>query len=176
MPADMKESIAKAVRKLLTEKNVKKLTVKDIVEECQITRQTFYYHFEDIPDLFRWLLERGTERMLQEAKAQGSAEQELRYFFLVALNTAPYVKRGMQTNYRSELEHLLIEYALHFFEQIIEAEHLYQNYTYSEVRLILRYHSWAIIGILREWTEEDTKNLDRIVHQIYLLISGKVVP
>ena len=82
----------------------------------------------------------------------------------------------MQTNYRSELEHLLIEYALHFFEQIIEAEHLYQNYTYSEVRLILRYHSWAIIGILREWTEEDTKNLDRIVHQIYLLISGKVVP
>ena len=34
------------------EKNKKKLTVKDIVDECQITRQAFYYHFEDIPELF----------------------------------------------------------------------------------------------------------------------------
>ena len=43
---DMKEVIASAARKLILEKKVKKLTVKDIVEECQITRQAFYYHFE----------------------------------------------------------------------------------------------------------------------------------
>ena len=48
---DMKEIIAEAARKLILEKKVKKLTVKDIVEECQITRQAFYYHFEGIPDL-----------------------------------------------------------------------------------------------------------------------------
>ena len=49
MPLDMKDNIAEAARRLLMENNVKKLTVKDIVEECQITRQTFYYHFRDIP-------------------------------------------------------------------------------------------------------------------------------
>lgn len=47
---DMKEVIASAARKLILEKKVKKLTVKDIVEECQITRQAFYYHFEGIPE------------------------------------------------------------------------------------------------------------------------------
>ena len=41
----MKEIIAEAARKLILEKKVKKLTVKDTVEECQITRQAFYYHF-----------------------------------------------------------------------------------------------------------------------------------
>ena len=50
---DMKEIIAEAARKLILEKKVKKLTVKDIVEECQITRQAFYYHFEGIPDLIQ---------------------------------------------------------------------------------------------------------------------------
>lgn len=44
----MKEAIAEAARILLLEKKVRKLTVKDIVEECHITRQTFYYHFEGI--------------------------------------------------------------------------------------------------------------------------------
>ena len=47
----MKKTIAEAASNLLFEKKVKKLTVKDIVEECHITRQAFYYHFEDIPDL-----------------------------------------------------------------------------------------------------------------------------
>ena len=45
MPVDMKETIAEAARTLLMEKRKKKLTVKDIVDECSITRQAFYYHF-----------------------------------------------------------------------------------------------------------------------------------
>lgn len=45
--------MAEAVKRLLMQKKVKKLTVKDIVDECSITRQTFYYHFEDIPDLLK---------------------------------------------------------------------------------------------------------------------------
>lgn len=44
MPADMKDTIAQAAKSLLMEKGVRKLTVKDIVEECSITRQAFYYH------------------------------------------------------------------------------------------------------------------------------------
>lgn len=69
MAADMKQTIAQAAKTLLMEKNVKRLTVKDIVEECQITRQAFYYHFEDIPDLFRWMLKRDTERTMLEAQS-----------------------------------------------------------------------------------------------------------
>ena len=53
MPADMKARIAAAAARLVFEKNVRKLTVTDIVAECQITRPTFYYHFEDIPALLR---------------------------------------------------------------------------------------------------------------------------
>ena len=66
MSVDMKETIARAVKVLVVDKKVKKLTVKDIVEECNITRQTFYYHFEDIPDLLRWSLNKKSEEIFQE--------------------------------------------------------------------------------------------------------------
>lgn len=46
MAVDTKELIAEAVKRLLMQKKVKKLTVKDIVDECSITRQTFYYHLK----------------------------------------------------------------------------------------------------------------------------------
>ena len=64
MAPDMKKTIAEAARKLLIDKNVKKLTVKDIVAECQITRQTFYYHFEDIPALIQWVIKQSIPQLL----------------------------------------------------------------------------------------------------------------
>lgn len=48
MEKDMKKQIAEASRELLFEDQVKKLTVKAIVDKCKITRQAFYYHFEDM--------------------------------------------------------------------------------------------------------------------------------
>lgn len=64
MQVNAKDSIAQAAKSLVMKKGVKRLTVKDIVEECHITRQAFYYHFEDIPALFRWILERDSEQTL----------------------------------------------------------------------------------------------------------------
>lgn len=120
MPIDMKDRIADAARRLITDKNVKKLTVKDIVNECHITRQAFYYHFESIPDLFRWTLEREMQKILQEMRAQETPEKGMRYFFLVVLNAAPYIKKGMQSNYREEFTQLMIQYVYRFFEQRID--------------------------------------------------------
>lgn len=176
MPQDTKEMIAEATRRLLVEKRVKKLTVKDIVEECRITRQTFYYHFEDIPDLFRWVLERDGEKMLQEAFSHGNAEQGLRYFFQMAVSAAPSLKRGVLSSYQEELQRMLMEYCYRFFERIVEQEGLYPGCSRAEIRLFARYHSHALLGFLQDWTEEDTKNLDSIVHTLYGLISGAASP
>lgn len=174
--ANMKETIARAAKTILLERNVKKLTVKDIVEECQITRQAFYYHFEDIPALFRWILERDTQRTLLEARALGNGEARLRCLFIMAINALPYMKKGMESNYREELELLLAQYLQRLFEQVCDAEGLYQTCTRFEVKLILRYHSQAILGLLRNWTEEDTKNLDQIVHIAYRLMTEGISP
>ena len=111
MATDMKESIAKAAKALLMEKGASKLTVKDIVEKCQITRQAFYCHFEDIPALVRWILAQDTEQAMLEAKALGGGERWLRYLFVMAINTLPY-------NYRDELEQILTQHIQRLFEQV----------------------------------------------------------
>lgn len=146
MATDMKESIAKAAKALLMEKGASKLTVKDIVEKCQITRQAFYYHFEDIPALVRWILAQDTEQAMLEAKALGGGERWLRYLFVMAINTLPYMKKGMKSNYRDELEQILTQHIQRLFEQVCDEKNLYQNCTRFEAKLILRYHSQAIWG------------------------------
>lgn len=43
-----------------------KITVTDLVEKCGISRQTFYYHFEDVDKLVSWLFKRQTETVCND--------------------------------------------------------------------------------------------------------------
>ena len=44
-----KRAIRASFLKLLNERPLNKITVKDIVEDCGINRNSFYYHYPDIP-------------------------------------------------------------------------------------------------------------------------------
>ena len=51
MPNFTKNAIKAAFKTLLGQRPINKISVKDIVEECGINRNSFYYHFQDVPTL-----------------------------------------------------------------------------------------------------------------------------
>lgn len=57
---------------LLEEKAYNKITVQNIVERCQINRNTFYYHFKDIPDLAEYSIETWADQMFKNNFEFGS--------------------------------------------------------------------------------------------------------
>lgn len=175
MAEDIREVIVEAARTLLMDKKKRKLTVKDIVEECGITRQAFYYYFEDIPDMIRWSLEQSVEWLVVQGLAQGNMESCIRYFLVVASSAKPLMQRSYESNYGVETEKLVEEACSNLFERIVEECHLYDDCTLPERKFLLRYHSQAIMGILKGWNKEDTANLDFIVHQVQQILTGKNV-
>ena len=93
------------------------------MEECQITRQAFYYHFEGIPDMIQWSIKRGTRRLLEACKEQGGAEAALKYLFVFAINAIPQDAKGNEKdNYGKELEQTLMQGTYELFESIVEEE------------------------------------------------------
>ena len=55
MSASAKEALQAAFLRLLEERPLREITVKDIVQACGVNRNTFYYHFKDIPALLEEL-------------------------------------------------------------------------------------------------------------------------
>ena len=144
MAEDMRETIANAAKTLLFDKKVRKLTVKDIVEECHITRQTFYYHFEDIPDLMAWSLRRNFDRVIAQCQAQKNGEEALRYLLSAAANARPMLKKGMQSNYGEELERQLEGLLMDFLSRVAASRGLYARVSAREAELLLRYHCGGV--------------------------------
>ena len=52
-----KKSLATSLKDAMRQKNFSKITVSEIIAICGVNRKTFYYHFEDIYALLKWMLE-----------------------------------------------------------------------------------------------------------------------
>ena len=48
MCCNTKLKIARALRELMCQRPLSKITVQDLMESAQMKRQSFYYHFQDI--------------------------------------------------------------------------------------------------------------------------------
>ena len=52
-----KKALAASLKKFMKQKPLSKITVSQLISDCNVNRKTFYYHFEDIYDLLKWTLE-----------------------------------------------------------------------------------------------------------------------
>ena len=58
-----KHALAGALLELLNTTTLDNITVKDIVERAQVSRQTFYYHFGDVYQLLDWAFQRAIREL-----------------------------------------------------------------------------------------------------------------
>lgn len=52
-----KQTLGLALKELMVQKPLDKITIHELTERCGMRRQNFYYHFEDVYDLLRWVLQ-----------------------------------------------------------------------------------------------------------------------
>ena len=52
-----KKLLADTLKKIMRSKPFSKITVSEIIQECGVNRKTFYYHFQDIYDLLKWVFD-----------------------------------------------------------------------------------------------------------------------
>lgn len=52
-----KKTMADSLKKFMRVKPLSKISVSEIIADCGMNRKTFYYHFEDIYALLKWILE-----------------------------------------------------------------------------------------------------------------------
>ena len=74
-----KHEIIVAFWQLLEKKPYNKITVQDIVDHCHVNRNTFYYHFQDIPSLTEWSVETWSDEVIKNQVVFESLEHCILY-------------------------------------------------------------------------------------------------
>ena len=72
-----KQKLSDALKKTMTTKPLSKITVTELCLECHINRKTFYYHFVDIYDLLKWMLEQEAIVVVEQFDLIADTEETL---------------------------------------------------------------------------------------------------
>ena len=108
MPMDTKQYIADHLNALLKRMQLEDITVKALVEDCQISRQTFYYHFQDIMEVIEWSMEQAARAMLEQSLRADTPEEALGILISSTLNNRELILRLMDSQKREQIEALFV--------------------------------------------------------------------
>ena len=148
-----KREICAALKALMAQKPLNKITVAEIMQSCGMARQHFYYHFEDLYDAVRWMFNQEAVALLREHDGvmlwqDGLLQlfqylQENRAVCLCALHSISreHLKRFVQTDV-----HVIIQGTI---QRI--AEELNYQVSEEEVDLLTKFYVGALASIMEEW-------------------------
>ena len=174
MAADMKELIAQATNTLLVEKHVKKLTVKDIVEQCHITRQAFYYHFQDILEVIEWSLDQAFSHLLEQSLAADDPEAVLRGFLETSEESAELLQKLLHSQKREQVERLLVRSVRTYLKEVIERRGPVPGLSYEDMDTALSFCTYGVVGLLLESCEKKSADRARRARQMHHLLAGRI--
>lgn len=69
-----KQAIKQTFLELLREKSLSEITVREVTETCGINRNTFYYHFRDIPAVVEEIMTEQTNELIVKHPTLSSVE------------------------------------------------------------------------------------------------------
>ena len=81
-PSETKILMAEALKRLIKDRPFSKITVQDIVTECNINRNTFYYHFESNIDLLYFTYQMEVEKVVVAYKKANATVPQAMDFVL----------------------------------------------------------------------------------------------
>ena len=158
---------------LLEEKAYSKITVNDIVSRCDVNRNTFYYHFQDIPSLMINSIEKWADGIIKEYAISEKSVNCLSYMAQECTKR----KKAMLHLFRSvEKEKLLSnmnEIAYHIICTYANEMKEKRNISEQDKETLIQCYKCFFVGSLLEWLERDaTFDLGKFYEDAYRMLSN----
>ena len=172
-----RKAIMKCTLELAEKKSLKKITVKDIADECGITRSTFYYHFSDIYDVLDGVVQAKIDEFNEEYN--GEMDKVLMKFIEYSIIHRKVWANLFDARGREWLEKY-VKTRIHYLA-LLQIRKMSEGYILSikDVEIICSFYEEAIFGFLIRWIikEEKAKTVDEIkdtVERIEKLFEGQL--
>ncbi len=170
-----KLALANSLKKLLEVKTLDKIKVKDIVEDCKVNRQTFYYHFHDIYDLLGWFFIEEAEKIIGNKRTYTTWQQGFLEVFKYVNNDKRLIINAYNSIGREHLENYLYSIVYELVKNIVEEKSVGINVSEEDKRFIADFYKYAFVGLSLEWIRTGMKDEPEIIiEKLGKLIKGDI--
>lgn len=148
-----KREICAALKNLMAQKPLNKITVAEIMSACGMARQHFYYHFEDVYDAVRWMFDEEALVLLREHEGVMLWQDGLLQLFQYLQENKAVCLCALRSIGREHLKHFFqtdIHTIIQSTIRSIAAERHYQAGE-QELNMLTQFYVGALANIVEDW-------------------------
>lgn len=152
-----KKALAASLKNLLLQKPLNKITINDIVGDCDINRMTFYYHFRDIYDLVEWTCAEEAAQAMEGKKTYDTWQEGFLNVFTAVQANKPLIMNVYRSVSRERIEQYLNPLIHSLILGVVEEKSVEMPISEADKRFIANFYEYAYIGVMLEWIDNNMR-------------------
>ena len=172
----IKRVLASTLKEMAEKKSLSKITINDLTQACDVSRQTFYNNFKDIYDLVEWIYLKEVVTPIERGKIYDKWQDALTSIFqyisenhVFVLNTYRSFGKGfLEKVLRQEIELFLSNQVFKKIE-VTKEEVKQVEFSYS-------FYTYALVGVGLDWIEKQMpETVEELVGRIEKVMLGEII-
>lgn len=173
-----KKMLAESLKKIMRKKVFSKITVSEIIQDCGVNRKTFYYHFEDIYALLKWIFEDEAIEVVKHFDLAVEYEEAILFIMDYVEQNDYLINCAYDSIGRDELKRF---FYIDFSEMVFCIMHIAENETGKVLdgeykNFLCNFYTEALVGILVEWIKKhEADKRMQVIEYISVTIKSSLI-
>lgn len=161
--------------KMLNERPLKRITVKDLTIACDLNRNAFYYYYADIYELLSEIFRTELQAVIDEYNETLSWEKSFMVATKLALNNKTALYHVYDSMQREELTSYIFNTSGNIMEKYVEHESEQLEALNQDKQLIASFYQCALTGMVLHWIETGMKeDPEQVIKRVGYLFDGNI--
>lgn len=175
MSSITKLALADSLKKLMLHRPLDKITVKELVEDCGVNRQTFYYHFRDIYDLLGWVFQTEAYDAITDCQNYDTWQQGFLKILQYVKSNQDFCTNAFRSLGREHLEFFLNNATFALISSVMDELSEGHRLQERDKVFIARFFTFGITGMLTDWIRSGmTASPESMVQELSTLMEGQL--
>ena len=170
-----KQALEASLKRLMLKRPLDKITIRDLTEDCGISRMAFYYHFKDIYDLVEWACIEDAAAALQGKKTCDTWQEGLLQIFEAVLENKPFILNAYRCISRDQMERFLFQLTYGLIRGVVDEKSEGTAISEADKTFIAEFYKYSFVGVLLDWIRQGMAADHRLIaEKIAVTMRGNV--
>lgn len=148
-----KTKLANSLRKAMEKKTFSKITISEIILDCGVNRKTFYYHFQDIYALLKWMLEQDAIEVVRKFNLIVDYEEAISFVMNYVESNQHLINCAYDSIGHDQIKSFFYSDFIELINNLVTtAEHQVGCYLEKDYKkFLVKFYTEALSGMMMDW-------------------------
>ncbi|PRR82015.1 dihydroxyacetone kinase transcriptional activator DhaS [Clostridium vincentii] len=170
------KAIASSLKKLMETVPLSKISIRSITGNCNLNRQTFYYHFKDKFDLVNWIYYTEVTECIANCRHYENWTDGMHRTLCYLIENKSFYINALNTPGQNAFDEYFFEFSGELIMGVVNDVSLAKNISEEDKEFLVDFYTHAFVGVIVQWIKTGMKESPQIMDsKIQNVVEGSLI-